>query len=372
VTAAQALARPTKTILLRDEWGRRERGTDAKEAWWSNPLRSPLAFATVEGVPVHGMAQPFAGLCRNVDLGRSVGWHRVPPVSAALPTTSDVPWVAEEGNAVRMRASKRMHQTRGASPHARALADDTSFARSSDPCRSFATSESFGETRRRWRARVGIAVGKTWRKPGGTGTGTFAGGPCAARRASPLSQGSSRETSEKEGRHGARPSEDRQSSRFVPARRIAVAEVDRRRLVSKKLVKRAPKRAAGASERGPRAPRHPAVTRRMRADGRNGESCARVAPHEREQDRVKAQGDVRASSSGTRIRQKRCGGRGTGAVMATGSYEGFLSMEGTSGHLQPAGFHEPSASVASAVPSDFQPTCPARRAAGVDRTHEGA
>jgi len=119
-----------------------------------------LAVATVKGVPVYGMAQPFAGLCRNVDLDRSVGFQWVPPLLAALPTTQDVPRVAEEGNAVRMRASKRMHRTRGASPHARAPADDTSFARSSDPCRSFATSESFGATRRRWRARVGIAVGK--------------------------------------------------------------------------------------------------------------------------------------------------------------------------------------------------------------------
>jgi hypothetical protein len=31
-------------------------------------------------------------------------------------------------------------------------------------------------------------------------------------------------------------------------------------------------------------------------------------------------------------RQKRCHGRGTGAVMATGSYEGSLPMEGIPGH----------------------------------------
>jgi hypothetical protein len=112
-----------------------------------------------------------------------------------------------------------MHRTSRRFVASHAPADDTSFARSSDPCRSFATSESFGETRRRWRARGGIAVGKTWRKPGGTGTGALASGPCAARRVSPLPQGSSREASEKEGRHGVRPCEDRESSRFVPARR---------------------------------------------------------------------------------------------------------------------------------------------------------
>jgi hypothetical protein len=38
---------------------------------------------------------------------------------------------------------------------------------------------------------------------------------------------------------------------WLPARRSAVAEIDRRQLVSNKLGKRAPKRAAGSSERGP-------------------------------------------------------------------------------------------------------------------------
>jgi len=42
-----------------------------------------------------------------------------------------------------------------------------------------------------------------------------------------------------------------------------VAEVSRRRLASNKLGKRAPKRAAGSSERGPRSGRVSAVTRRQ-------------------------------------------------------------------------------------------------------------
>jgi len=49
---------------------------------------------------------------------------------------------------------------------------------------------------------------------------------------------------------------------------------------------------------------------------------------------VQAQGGVRTSSSGFSLRRKAgSGGRGTGAVMATGSYEGSLTTEGTSGHL---------------------------------------
>jgi hypothetical protein len=47
---------------------------------------------------------------------------------------------------------------------------------------------------------------------------------------------------------------------------------------------------------------------------------------------------VRASSSGRHIRQKRWGGRGTGAVRATGFYEGSLTVEGTSGCHEPSPF----------------------------------
>jgi hypothetical protein len=44
---------------------------------------------------------------------------------------------------------------------------------------------------------------------------------------------------------------------------------------------------------------------------------------------------VRTSFSGRHITARRCGGRGTGAVMATGSYEGSLSVEGSSGCHEP-------------------------------------
>jgi len=55
---------------------------------------------------------------------------------------------------------------------------------------------------------------------------------------------------------------------------------------------------------------------------------------------AKTQDDVRASSSGRLIRQKRAqwGGRGTGAVKATGSWEESLSVEGTSGCHEPSPF----------------------------------
>jgi hypothetical protein len=49
-------------------------------------------------------------------------------------------------------------------------AEDASFTWSSDPCTLIATSTPRGNSRR-WRVEAGIAVGKTRRKPGGTGTG---------------------------------------------------------------------------------------------------------------------------------------------------------------------------------------------------------
>jgi hypothetical protein len=109
-------------------------------------------------------------------------------------------------------------------------------------------------------------------KPGesqeSTGTGVFASRFCAARRVSPLPQGRPREASEKEGRHGARPCEDRKSSGSCPHVVLQLQKSTGDTLVSKKLVKRAPKRAAGASERGPRSPRPTTVTRGGCADGR--------------------------------------------------------------------------------------------------------
>jgi ribosomal protein S30 len=47
---------------------------------------------------------------------------------------------------------------------------------------------------------------------------------------------------------------------------------------------------------------------------------------------------VRTSFSGRHIAARWWGGRGTGAVMATGSYEGSLSVEGTSGCHEPFSF----------------------------------
>jgi hypothetical protein len=118
---------------------------------------------------------------------------------------------------------------------------------------------------------------------------------------------------------------------WLPARRSAVAEVDRRRLVSNTLGKRAPKRAAGSSEQGPSSERRSV-----------GETIGRrIARNEKSRTGLTAKdGRGPARDPGCREigiqrsshRQKRWGGRGAGAVRATGSYEGSLSMEGIPDH----------------------------------------
>jgi hypothetical protein len=84
---------------------------------------------------------------------------------------------------------------------------------------------------------------------------------------------------------------------WLPARRSAVAEVIRLRLAPNKLGKRAPKRAAGSSERGSSSERKSAdetvggrVGRRVRSES--------TSPVKTGEDRPKAQGDERSSSSG--------------------------------------------------------------------------
>jgi hypothetical protein len=74
------------------------------------------------------------------------------------------------------------------------------------------------------------------------------------------------------------------------------------------------------------------VRRRVKPSvSRSGEGTSAGRAHriENGSESTEAHGDVRASSSGLRGQIERShGGRGTGVVMATGSYEGSLSREG--------------------------------------------
>jgi hypothetical protein len=84
---------------------------------------------------------------------------------------------------------------------------------------------------------------------------------------------------------------------WLPARRSAVAEVIRLRLAPNKLGKRAPKRAAGSSERGSSSERKSADETVGGRVGRRARSES-TSPVKTGEDRPKAQGDERSSSSG--------------------------------------------------------------------------
>jgi hypothetical protein len=78
-------------------------------------LSKPHAVVTtVKGIPFFRMAAPFAGLRWNGELGRSVTQAGAPPLSSVAPVTSDVLWIAKEGNAVSSRPTKRGHSTKEA------------------------------------------------------------------------------------------------------------------------------------------------------------------------------------------------------------------------------------------------------------------
>jgi len=168
-----------------------------------------------------------------------------------------------------------------------------------------------GSNPRWWGARGGITVGQT-RASGrnqhwGHRERTERGSPV-----SPLPQGRGRGTKEKDGGRGLPPCEDPESSGLVARTSIVVAEVGRRRLASNKLGKRAPKRAAGSSERGPSSSLS-SVGETTGADvERKDESRVGLHRHTAGKDRRKAQGGERSSSSGRDIARAVLRSRGRG------------------------------------------------------------
>jgi hypothetical protein len=126
---------------------------------------------------------------------------------------------------------------------------DASFARSFDPCTSILTMHLGRNPSvvRQSRWHHGWANLRKQEEPA-LGPSRMDGArlaPCP-----PLPQGRERGTEEKDGGRGLPPCEDGRARVWLPARRIVVAEVGRRRLVLNTLGKRAPKRAAGSSEQG--------------------------------------------------------------------------------------------------------------------------
>jgi len=174
------------------------------------------------------------------------------PMQSFAPMTTGVLWKNEEGNVVGVRISARTLRVRRLKSGSRN--EDTSFARSRDPCTSraehsilsgkLAGKECWGLVRSRYRGRANLG------QPGGTGTGvTIPRTNCAARRVSPLvSFGVTRtgqvvrEASEKEGGHGHRPCEETRVPDLSSVRRKQLQKSAGSILVSNKHVRSAPKR----------------------------------------------------------------------------------------------------------------------------------
>jgi hypothetical protein len=205
---------------------------------------------------------------------------------------SGCPREAEEGNVVGLR-----HKAQATARVATILVGDASFARSFDPftstSRNIARASSDGEA-----STEASRSGKP-AQVGGTDTGVFGDGRCAARRAPPLPQGSCVTRQKRKEVMASVPARiDELGS--VARTSYAVAEIVRRRVVSNKLGKRAPKRAAGSSEQGPSSERGSAgrtVGKRVERNLRRGSD----SPGSNGEDRRKAQNDGRPSFSGDSI-----------------------------------------------------------------------
>jgi len=147
-----------------------------------------------------------------------------------------------------------------------------------------------------------------------------------------------RDASEKEGGHGHRPCEETRVLCSVSVRRVSLQKSAGSILAPNKVVRSTPKRATVRVNGGLARQ----VRRRESAGGvATRKDAWRVGLHaflEKREGPAETQDDVRASFSGRDIVERRWRGRGTGAVKATGSHEGSLSVEGTSGCHEPSPF----------------------------------
>jgi hypothetical protein len=235
----------------------------------------------------------------------------------------------------RRRHAPQSACTRGRHERSSSHLGDASFARSFDPCASILT---MLPAPKRWKVRRSVwyrgRANLCKQEEPAPGLGRTGGARLAAHHRSRKGDA----WCVRQGRRSRPPSLRGSRARVRSSHVVnAVAEVGRRRQVSNKLRKRAPKRAAGRSERGPSSGREwrvkPLLERR--AKRRFAESASPVKSRERT-----------GEDPGWREiviqrfphRHKRCGGRGAGAVMATGSYEGPLPMEDTPDHRDASAF----------------------------------
>jgi hypothetical protein len=132
----------------------------------------PDADATVEGIPVCGMALTFAGQRRNVDLGSVRRRERVSSPLDDAPATADVQRAPRKGttSACTLRSACTGREKCG-KPSLSRSADDASFTWSSDPCTLIATSTPSGQLaevarRSRYRGRENLVKARRNRHRG--------------------------------------------------------------------------------------------------------------------------------------------------------------------------------------------------------------
>jgi hypothetical protein len=193
----------------------------------------------VKGILVFVEAALFAGRRLNEDLGRSVDVGRGLLPCWRAHRRQRMSFDAEEGNAVGMRIQKHMHPTRGLKMpltlRGRVLHSVQRPVHVNRRSTSLAQANEGG-------ALESVSRSGKPAQAGGTGTGIETSGRSAARRGSPLPQGSSVIRQNRKGVVAPVPARI-VSSGSCPHVVMQVAEVGRRRLVSNKLGKRAPKRA---------------------------------------------------------------------------------------------------------------------------------
>jgi len=256
---------------------------------------------TVKGIPVLGKAAFFAERRRNADLGRSVVLSRVSPRGRAARRRQRMSGGRRGGERRRACATKRMHRrtversTRASGRRVlrsvlRPVRVDPHYAR---------TPQGVSW----WGVRIGITAGQTRASGRNQHWGRTDGrSRLAACHRSREGEGVARQKrKEVEASVPARIESSGSCSHVV----FSVAEVGRRRLASNKLGTRAPKRAAGSSERGPSSVRRPAgetVGRCIeRREGRESDSPAKVG-------RGSAQGPGWRESAIQRSRHRASGG----------------------------------------------------------------
>jgi hypothetical protein len=192
----------------------------------------------VKGIPVCGKTGPFAGLCRKADLGRPArpSWFLH---GGDAPMTTDVLRTPRRGTPSSTRnqrtCTRRRHDKPCNALRRRVLRSGRRLVHV-NPHYASGESSMVG----RWRWHRGWANLRKREEPT-PGSSKADGVRLAACHRSRKGGGMARR--EKEGGRGLRPCEDHEPG-FGCSHVVVVAEVGRRRLVSNKLGKRAPKRAA--------------------------------------------------------------------------------------------------------------------------------